>query len=449
MRALSVWMNGEQVGLWTQGRGNTHKLTYVDSWLQSPHCRSLSLSLPISANLTITGPVVENYFDNLLPDNDRIRKRIAQLYKTKSQDAFDLLEQIGRDCVGAVQLLPPDEMPRAWNQLQFDPLNTAQIAQLLRDTPGSQGFLDREREDYRISLAGAQEKTALLKVGDQWCKPKGATPTSHIFKLPMGIIGGQNLNWQYSVENEWLCLKLLGELGLPVTHADIGQFEDQKALIVERFDRQWMNQNPTQTIAPTNNAADKPWLARLPQEDFCQIFGLPPSLKYESDGGPGIESSIHVQSKSQNAAVDIQIFLLSQLAFWLLGAIDGHAKNFSIRLNARDQYELTPLYDVLSAWPVMGKRADQLSSHRAKMAMAIRGRNPHYQVNEIQTRHWQALAKKQGGEPTWNNFLSLLDQVEPAIARIKEQLPQSFAMEVANPIFKGMLHQKAKFLKGL
>ena len=81
--------------------------------------------------------------------------------------------------------------------------------------------------------------------------------------------------------------------------------------------------------------------------------------------------------------------------------------------------------------------------------MAIRGRNPHYQVNEIQTRHWQALAKKQGGEPTWNNFLSLLDQVEPAIARIKEQLPQSFAMEVANPIFKGMLHQKAKFLKGL
>ena len=449
MRALSVWMNGEQVGLWTQGRGNTQKLTYVDSWLKSPHCRSLSLSLPISANLTITGPIVENYFDNLLPDNERIRKRIAQLYKTKSQDAFDLLEQIGRDCVGAVQLLPPDEMPRAWNQLQFDPLNTAQIAQLLRDTPNSQGFLDREREDYRISLAGAQEKTALLKVGDQWCKPKGATPTSHIFKLPMGNIGGQNLTWQYSVENEWLCLKLLGELGLPVTHADIGQFEDQKALIVARFDRQWMDLNPTQAITPTHNATDKPWLARLPQEDFCQIFGLPPALKYESDGGPGIEPCIHVLSKSQNAAVDIQIFLLAQLAFWLLGAIDGHAKNFSIRVNPRDQYELTPLYDVLSAWPVMGKRADQISPNRAKMAMAIRGRNPHYQLNEIQTRHWQALARKHGGEPTWNNFLSLLDQIEPAIARVETQLPPSFPAEVAKTIFQGMRHQKEKFLKGV
>ncbi|MCC6068781.1 type II toxin-antitoxin system HipA family toxin [Ferrovum sp. PN-J185] len=438
MRALSVWMNGEQVGLWTQGRGNTHKFSYEASWLSSPHCRSLSLSLPISANLTISGSVVENYFDNLLPDNERIRKRIAQIHKTKSQDAFDLLEQIGRDCVGAVQLLPPNEAPIAWNKLQFDTLDTVQIAQLLRDTPNSQGSLDTDRSDYRISLAGAQEKTALLKLGDQWCKPKGATPTSHIFKLPMGMVGGQNLNWQYSVENEWLCLNILEALGLPVTHADIGQFEDQKALIVERFDRQWID-------SPSSPA----WLARLPQEDFCQIFGLPPSLKYESDGGPGIDSCIKVLSNSQNAVIDMQIFLLAQLAFWLLGAIDGHAKNFSIRIKSRDQYELTPLYDVLSVWPVIGKRADQIPPQRAKMAMAIRGRNTHYLLNEIQTRHWQALAKKHGGEPTWNLFLSLVHHTEEAIAQVKEQLPPSFPTHVATTIFKGMLNQKDKFLKGL
>jgi len=438
MRSLSVWMNGEQVGLWTQGRGNTHKFSYVASWLSSPHCRSLSLSLPISANLTIVGSVVENYFDNLLPDNERIRKRIAQIHKTKSQDAFDLLEQIGRDCVGAVQLLPPNETPIAWNDLQFDALDTAQIAQILRDTPNSQRFLDADRSDYRISLAGAQEKTALLKLGDQWCKPKGATPTSHIFKLPMGTIGGQNLNWQYSVENEWLCLKILKELGLPVTHADVGEFEDQKVLIIERFDRQWIN--------PPSSPS---WLARLPQEDFCQIFGLPPSLKYESDGGPGIESCINVLSNSQNAVIDIQIFLLAQLAFWLLGAIDGHAKNFSVRLNLRDQYELTPLYDVISAWPVIGKRSDQIPQQRAKMAMAIRGRNAHYRLHEIQTRHWQTLAKKHGGQPTWDYFLSLVHQTEAAIARVKEQLPSSFPALVAKAIFSGMLHQKEKFLKGL
>jgi serine/threonine-protein kinase HipA len=448
MRALAVWMNGEQVGLWTQGRGNTHKFTYVDSWLRSPHCRSLSLSLPISANLTITGPKVENYFENLLPDNERIRKRIAQIHKIKGQDAFDLLEQIGRDCVGAVQLLPLDEIPSAWNELQFNVLSIGQVAQLLRDTPSNQGFLERELQDYRISLAGAQEKTALLKVGDQWCKPKGATPTSHILKLPIGIIGGQNINWQYSVENEWLCLKILHELELPVTHADIFQFEDQKALIVERFDRKWIKRDINKGNSKTKNRSER-WLARLPQEDFCQILGLPPSLKYESDGGPSIESCINVLSKSQNSSFDIQVFLSSQLAFWLLGAIDGHAKNFSIRLNHRDQFELTPLYDVLSAWPVIGKRADQISQQRAKMAMAILGRNAHYKINEIQTRHWQSLAEKYGGDLTWNNFLNLIKKTEEAITHAQEQLPKSFPMQVADSIFQGIRRQRDKFLSGI
>lgn len=441
MRALTVWMNGEHVGVWVKGRGNNHRFTYATSWLSSPHCRSLSLSMPISANLTVNGAVVGNYFDNLLPDNQGIRRRIAQLYKTKSPDAFDLLEQIGRDCVGAVQLLPPDEEPTQAGHQHFEPLSTAQVAQLLRGTPSGEGFLGESAQDYRISLAGAQEKTALLKFGGGWCRPRGSTPTSHILKLPMGTIGGQNINWQHSIENEWLCLKLLGELGLPVARAEIGQFEDQRVLVVERFDRQWM--------AQANDPSAKPWLARLPQEDFCQVLGLPPHLKYESDGGPGVESCINVLSNSQNSVADVQTFLLCQLAFWLMGAIDGHAKNFSIRLHPNDRYELTPLYDVLSIWPVIGKRPDQLDPIRAKMAMAIRGLNNHYHMNEIQTRHWQLLAKRHGGEPTWQNFLGLLQKTDSAIARVSEQLPQTFPMPVADKIFKGVLRQKGKFLRGL
>jgi serine/threonine-protein kinase HipA len=149
-------MNGEHVGVWVKGRGNNHRFTYATSWLSSPHCRSLSLSMPISANLTVNGAVVGNYFDNLLPDNQGIRRRIAQLYKTKSPDAFDLLEQIGRDCVGAVQLLPPDEEPTQAGHQHFEPLSTAQVAQLLRGTPSGEGFLGESDQDYRISLAGAQ-----------------------------------------------------------------------------------------------------------------------------------------------------------------------------------------------------------------------------------------------------------------------------------------------------
>jgi serine/threonine-protein kinase HipA len=43
------------------------------------------------------GDVVRNYFDNLLPDNAKIRARIQQRFSTASQSAFDLLAEIGHD----------------------------------------------------------------------------------------------------------------------------------------------------------------------------------------------------------------------------------------------------------------------------------------------------------------------------------------------------------------
>ena len=102
---LGIWMNGELVGHWAVERG-TSTLTYASSWLQSDKVRSLSLSLPITGSREIRGPVVANWFDNLLPDNDRIRKRLSRRFRTKNAETFTLLEAIGRDCVGAVQLLP-------------------------------------------------------------------------------------------------------------------------------------------------------------------------------------------------------------------------------------------------------------------------------------------------------------------------------------------------------
>jgi serine/threonine-protein kinase HipA len=99
-------MNGELVGEWTASRTGTPLFRYADAWPQSPRARALSLSLPITADLVVRGAVVDNYFDNLLPDNPDIRRRIRERFGTRSTEAFDLLEAIGRDCVGAVQLLP-------------------------------------------------------------------------------------------------------------------------------------------------------------------------------------------------------------------------------------------------------------------------------------------------------------------------------------------------------
>ncbi len=55
-----------------------------------------------------------------------------------------------------------------------------------------------------ISVAGAQEKTALLRIGNDWCIPKGITPTTHIIKLPIGEIRQPNatLDLSQSVDNE-------------------------------------------------------------------------------------------------------------------------------------------------------------------------------------------------------------------------------------------------------
>jgi serine/threonine-protein kinase HipA len=147
--------------------------------------------LPITGSREIRGPVVANWFDNLLPDNDRIRKRLSRRFRTKNAEAFTLLEAIGRDCVGAVQLLPEGMTPEGWDRVDCEPLTTGQVHALLDAVPSETalGMGGDDDDLFRISLAGAQEKTARTKVGSRWCRPHGATPTTHIFKLPLGLVG--------------------------------------------------------------------------------------------------------------------------------------------------------------------------------------------------------------------------------------------------------------------
>jgi len=437
MRSLNVFMNGALVGKWSYGLGESHRFTYDPQWIKSPVCRSLSLSMPINASAEIRGAVVANYFDNLLPDNEQIRKRLKTRFGTKSDRAFDLLEAIGRDCIGAVQLLPTGTAPIGFDQIQYKTLSEAGVAGLLRLAQGLPAQETDAHKDFRISIAGAQEKTALLKIGKQWCLPKGATPTSHIFKLPIGLVGGYQFDLSHSVENEWLCLKFLSALGLPVASADIGQFEDQKALIVERFDRRWI----------PARAGKQRWLARLPQEDFCQALGVSPDDKYEASGGPGILAALKILQGSQSASLDQSIFIIAQFAFWLLAATDGHAKNFSIRLHANDKYEMTPLYDVISAWPMIGKGPRSLPFQDAKMAMAIRGKNPHSRIAEIQTRHWKALATSSGAVGVWEAMVEMVNTIDSAIASVMAQLPKEYPRALAESIFDGVRNQASRFLK--
>jgi serine/threonine-protein kinase HipA len=287
------------------------------------------------------GSLVEAFFDNLLPDSTDIRRRVQAQFGAASTSAFDLLAEIGRDCVGAVQLLPAGQAPDKVQRIRGEPLSEAGVAAAIRSVVSAVPLGQREEEPFRISLAGAQEKTALLWHEGQWHRPSGATPTTHIFKLPLGRVGNMQADLSTSVENEWLCSQIVREFGIPVADCEIADFEDQHILIVQRFDRK---------LARNGRC----WL-RLPQEDMCQATGTPPAQRYEFDGGPGIADICSLLLGSRQATRDRRNFFKAQVLFWMLCAIDGHGKNFSVSIEPLGRYSLTPLYDVLSAYPILGK----------------------------------------------------------------------------------------------
>jgi serine/threonine-protein kinase HipA len=446
---LGVWMNGRYVGAWQQVRGGRDRFSYDKAWISDPQSRALSLSLPMTSDAAITSNAVGYYFDNLLPDSQGIRDRIQTRFDTRSASTFDLLEAIGRDCVGAVQLLPEGDEPKGWDKLNVQRLKPKEIEAVLRAVPTISAPLlngTDESGDFRISLAGAQEKTALTRIGRHWYKPLGSTPTTHILKLPLGLVGNRRLDLSHSVDNEWLCAALLKELEIPVANTDIGQFGDQRTLIVERFDRRWQNVGDGDPHAANFEPLKETWIARLPQEDFCQVTGRPHTAKYENEGGPSMRDILNELARAEHPASDQQLFMLSQLVFWMLAATDGHAKNFSIYHRREGRFGLTPLYDVLSTWPVVGKRADQLDIHELKLAMALRDKNAHYKIVEIQPRHFQALADRYPTAEAWPAMLELASRVEGAIKAVEKRLPKGFAESVWAPLSRGMLAQAKSFL---
>ncbi|HED4876352.1 TPA: type II toxin-antitoxin system HipA family toxin [Stenotrophomonas maltophilia] len=426
MGTLRVWMNGVEVALWDDARNRASRLSYLSQWIGSTQSRPLSLSLPLLPDgESHQGQVVNDYFDNLLPDNVTIRNRIRDRFATRSSNTFDLLEAIGRDCVGAVQLLPHSRTPDAIQRITFEPLNDSGVAEVLRQVttsalPGTSSSDDA----FRISIAGAQEKTGLLLHDGQWCIPTGSTPSTHIFKLPLGIVGNMRADMHQSVENEWLCMHLLAAFGIPVADTQMGRFEDQAALIVERFDRRL--------------AADRTWWLRLPQEDMCQVFGLPAARKYESDGGPGIVAIMDLLRQSEQPE-DRATFFKTQILFWMLAATDGHAKNFSVHIDAGGRFRLTPVYDVLSVYPILGRGPNQLDPHNAQLAMAVEGKNRHRKLHLVRRRHWNETARACGvadGAEPW--IEALIASVEPAIEHVTRQLPSGFPSTVSEPVFKGL-----------
>jgi len=429
-QTLVLWANGQRVGRWTTPTRGDTELQYERAWQDSELGRPLSLSLPFNLHgEPLKGASVANYFDNLLPDSTDIRKRVALRFKTGSLDPFDLLRAIGRDCVGAIQLLAEDEDPVGLDKIDGVEMSEEAIERHLLDvvSPGHFGVSPDSEDNFRISLAGAQEKDAYLRWGGKWLKPRGATPTTHIFKLPIGMVGGRRADFSTSVDNEWLCMKLLQAYGLPTAKVEIATFGQQRVLSVERFDRRLSASGKT--------------LLRLVQEDFCQATGTSPLRKYESEGGPGLKQIFPILQQSAKAQEDMRTLMAAQILFWMLRAPDGHAKNFSIQLlaGAASRFHLTPVYDVVSAYPVMGVGPNQWADQEIKLAMALHGGNRHYQMHSILRRHFSSTAKLVGyGVDAEELVRALVEQTPSAIGQVQRQMPAGLSQKVVDSVFAGL-----------
>ena len=424
-----MYQNNRLVGHLLKQPSGAIEFRYDHEWLDRDRAFPVSLSLPLREDAWRGEPVAA-VFENLLPDSADLRRRVAEKVGAAGTDAYSLLAVIGRDCVGALQFVAGDAGPLATTGISGEPVDEEAIERLLKSLAQAPLGLNRD-DDFRISVAGAQEKTALLWYEDRWIKPHGTTPTTHLFKTQIGELPN-GIDLSNSVENEYYCLQLLRHLGLSVNHARIMTFGRTKALVVERFDRVWSDGR----------------LIRLPQEDCCQALSVPPTRKYQADHGPGMLAIAELLKGADSPAEDHRTLLQAQLVFWLIGATDGHAKNFSIFLHPGGGYALTPLYDVLTAQPSLDTR--QIERKQMKLAMSV-GNNHHYRIDEIQTRHFFQTGESAGLSPSLirSAVEDIAARMEGALAALEGELPADFPQVLHESVSAGVRRRMTALRAGL
>lgn len=401
---------------------------YDEKWLAQSDAYPISISLPLQIQ-PHRGDPVANYFENLLPDLTSVRRNLQNRYQTTSTHVFDLLHAIGRDCVGSLSLLPENEVQNGLASTRLEPLSVRNLHNIVTAHEYQFPLGMSNKQDFRITVSGAQEKTALLKIKNDWFLPSFDYPSTHILKFPIGFIQqpAATLDMTGSVENEYFCIKLAEAMGFQVPKIEILQVEGMKALVIERFDRH---------CSQDGNA-----LIRLAQEDMCQVFSLPSRFKYQSDGGVGIKEIMQLLSRSRCADNDCDDFMRFQVFQWLIGATDGHAKNFSIFIEANGAYRLTPFYDIMSAFPTSSGRG--INTRKLKLAMALKSTSSgnKWHLEKIYPRHFIATAETVGFCTVRMQEIleEFVDTFPNAIEQVVNQLPNGFPAQIKDSIASNSL----------
>jgi serine/threonine-protein kinase HipA len=337
------------------------EFVYDETWMSDPNGFPVSTRMPL-ARRQHEPDVVYTWFLNLLPEG-RTLQTIGAILRIPETDVFALLEEMGEDLPGALEISrPADERPK--RKPRYRKLTEAELAETIRRLP-ERPFLVGE-EGIHMSLAGAQDKLPVVQY------PDGAIglaldgmPTTHILKPA-------NKRFHSAVENEAFCLHLAAAVKLPVAECSIGKTEDIEYLLVKRYDR----------------SVRSGQVRRIHQEDFCQATGYIPHLKYEwnpqtKQHGPGLKACLDVLTPTGNAAANKVRFLDYMVFNVLTGNVDAHAKNYSLLLEAGGAVTMAPLYDVMN-----GEIYDGVTTN---LAMKIAGKNrAHY----IGARQWDRFAEE-------------------------------------------------------
>lgn len=384
---LAVLLYGKHIADLDQTAGGQHQISFLED--SGPN--RLSLSMP-SGRRVYKHRITEPFINGLLPDNPSTREAIGRQFGVSGRNPFAMLSHIGLDCAGAVQFCDPDRVDEVLGRgarlvkLSEDDI-AVRLAELSAD--GTRSWL---APDERWSLGGAQSKFTLRREGNDWFEATGAAPTTHIVKPGAGSLRDQAMN-------EHVCMASAGRLGLDVARTSFTLFGGQPAILVERYDRR-------------RSAAGE--LVRIHQEDMCQALSVDPSMKYETDGGPGVDRI--VQLLRQHApARDRETFAQYLVFNYLIGGSDAHAKNFSVLLVGQ-QVRLAPLYDVASAFPYDPPASDPFRLIR--IPMKVNGEN---QVGRLTRSHWAAFARKSGLDPDW-----MQEQVSDQAQRLPDAVSESF-----------------------
>ncbi len=319
MPALDVYLHGRTVGILSSDNGRL-SFRYDQGYCTLPAAEPLSFALPVRGEVYPEESIIP-FFSNLLPD-EGVRVRIAEILELSPENIFGLLQAIGEDCAGAVALFAPDKTPAEQGSPLYRPLSEDEADDVL--THLAERPLDIGEKDFHISGAGAQDKLVACVEKGRILLPLNGTPSTHIIKP--GIE-----RFPESVFNECFCMKLAKACGLRVAECDILEIKGIPYYMVARYDRE---------------KVDGIW-RRLHQEDFCQLLGVDPKFKYESEGGPGLPRCFELLRRMELSAADTIAFLDQILFCFLIGNGDAHAKNFSV-IYRGGKTELAPAYDLLS-----------------------------------------------------------------------------------------------------